>query len=88
MIRTIEILPEKHVRISESLLGIGSLVLEILKGGSRNIDSIWSSLRQRDSIREKVNGTVTFDTLVLAIDGLFAMGFVDLDDEGRLRICA
>lgn len=88
MNQVIDILPEKHVRISESLLGIGALVLEIIRGGSRNIDSIWSSLRQKDSIREKVNGTVTFDSLVLAIDGLFAMGFVELDEEGRLRICA
>lgn len=88
MNQVIEILPEKHVRISESLLGIGALVLEIIKGGSRNIDSIWSSLRQKASIREKVNGTVTFDSLILAIDGLFAMGFVELDEEGRLRLCA
>jgi hypothetical protein len=88
MNQVIEILPEKHVRISESLLGIGALVLEIIKGGSRNIDSIWSSLRQKESIREKVNGTVTFDSLILSIDGLFAMGFVELDEEGRLRLCA
>jgi len=69
-------------------LGIGALVLEILKGGSRNVDSIWYSLRQKDSIRDKVNGTVTFDSFILAIDGLFAMGFVELDEKGRLRLCA
>lgn len=81
------ILPEKHVRTAESLLGIGALVLSILGRGVCNLDGVWKSLRHENTVKGRLNGTVTFDTLVLAVDLLYAMGMVDLDEEGRLFLC-
>lgn len=87
MTALVEIFPEKHVRVTESLLGIGTLILVLLKGGARNIDSIWSALSFEETIRDRINGAVTFDLVILAVDALFAIGLVELDDEGRLALC-
>ena len=79
------ILPDKHVRVSESLIALGSLVLDFLKQPI-SIDGLWLDF-------SKVNNTDqfpayhSFENLVLAIDFLLALGVVDHDSSGRLFRC-
>jgi hypothetical protein len=75
------LLPDKHIGFAESLIGLGSFVLENL-AKPRDIDSLWRSF-------EKVRGNQfpafhSFDNLVLAVDMLFAIGAVDLLADGQL----
>lgn len=76
------ILPEKHIKLSESLLGLGGYVLKLLDK-PRTIDDIWREY-------SKVNNTNMFpayhgfDNLILAVDFLFTVGAVDIMRSGEI----
>jgi hypothetical protein len=79
------LLPDKHIGFAESLIGLGSFVLENLVK-PRDVDTIWKNF-------EKVRGGEfpafhSFDNLVLAIDMLFAIGAIDLMANGQIVRCA
>lgn len=80
------VLPDKHIRFSESLLGLGALVLESLNV-PKNIDALWDELRSRMGDNE-FPARHSFDNLVLAVDILFAVGAITLNRSGRLVRCA
>ena len=82
---SVPILPEKHVRTSESLLGLGAVVLSSLHGGAKNLDTLWADIKELDSVKRRVHGSVTLDRVVLAIDFLFAVGAVKVNREGLLE---
>ena len=80
------VLPDKHIRFAESLLGLGALVLETLDA-PKSIDTLWKE------VHSSMQGgafpaTHTFDNLVLSVDILFAVGAVALNRDGRLERCA
>lgn len=79
------LLPDKHIRIAESLLGLGTFVLEALNT-PRTLDDLWAAL-QRDVKDGTYPAHQTFENLVLSIDVLFAMGAVRMIDSGALQRC-
>jgi hypothetical protein len=80
------LMPDKHVRFGESLLGLGSWALELLSA-PRTIDELWQAFRKSvESGQYPVEQP--FEHLVLAVDILFAMGAVVSDRSGVLRRCA
>lgn len=81
------LLPEKHVRLNESLLGLGAIVLRVLKQRS-TLDEVWEGMRAMKSSNKFIPEKITFDDLIVTIDCLFAIGVVDLDNEGKLFLCA
>lgn len=82
---TMKLLPEKHVRTSESILGLGAIVLASLAVGTKNLDALWADVKDQDSVRPRAHGSITFDTLILAVDFLFAIGAVHMNGEGLLE---
>ncbi|MDR6524585.1 ABC-three component system middle component 6 [Variovorax atrisoli] len=79
------LLPDKHIRIAESLLGLGTFVLEALRT-PRTMDELWATL-QRDVNDGTYPAHQTLENLVLSIDVLFAMGAVEMSDSGALQRC-
>lgn len=79
------LLPDKHIRFGESLLGLGGFVLETLQR-PKSIDELWTSLQK--AMREgSFPGQHAYEHLVLAIDVLFAVGALELTESGALRRC-
>lgn len=80
------LMPDKHIRVSESLLGLGSFVLEALCI-SRSMDELWGEFQEQAR-----SGTYpahhSFENLILAIDMLFSIGAVELDKNGNLTKCS
>lgn len=70
------ILPDKHVWLSSSFLGIGATLLELLES-SRTVSGLWTASRRQEGIR-------TFDRFILALDMLYALGLVEFDQDGLL----
>lgn len=75
------LLPDKHIGFAESLIGLGSFVLQDLVS-PKDVDALWKSF-------EKVRGDQfpafhSFDNLVLTVDMLFAIGAVNLREDGKL----
>jgi hypothetical protein len=79
------LLPQKHIKLAESFLGLGSFIIENLNAPA-SVDSLWGKF-------EGVNNTDafpayhTFGNFVLAIDFLFAIGAVRSDEKGDLLLC-
>jgi hypothetical protein len=70
------ILPTKHLPLERTLLAAGAQLLERLDR-PLTVSGLWDRVRQEVAFP-------SFDHLVLALDVLFALGMVDLE-EGKLR---
>lgn len=80
------LMPDKHVRFAESLLGLGSFVLEVLDE-PRTIDELWV-LFGRHLRAGKYPARHSFENFVLAVDTLYAIGALTEDRQsGVLRRC-
>ncbi len=80
------LMPDKHIKFSESLLGLGSFVLESLSH-PQTIDELWEKF-----CKARKNGLFpahhSFENLVLAVDTLYAIGAVtEIDLSGVLQLC-
>lgn len=77
------ILPKKHLKLSESLLGLGAYLLAMLDIPS-TLDELYSNVQYlytKGILPAKHN----MDNIILALDFLFMVGAISLDDEGRIH---
>ena len=79
-------MPDKHIKFAESLLGLGSYILDALTA-PQTIDNLWDSyLKARKA--GYYPAPHSFDNLVLAVDILFAIGaIIETDHNGVLQRC-
>ena len=70
------ILPTKHIKPQDSLIGIGSTLLTNLRG-AKTVTELWDGVRH-------LPGIVSFERFVLGLDLLYAMELVELD-RGMLK---
>ncbi len=70
------ILPTKHIKLSNSLLGVGATLLKYLDR-NRTVTSLWNETHTLPEIK-------TFDRFTLGLDFLFLVGVIDFQD-GLLR---
>lgn len=76
------ILPHKHVRFCDSIIGLAGFLRHLLEE-PRTIDELWALLDRENSgwpVRP------TFTNLVLAVDILFAIGEAKEAPNGRVRL--
>jgi hypothetical protein len=79
-------MPDKHIRFAESLLGLGSFVLDAL-ATPQTVDDLWAAYGKARSAGFNL-APHTFENLVLAVDVLFAVGAVtESDHSGVLQRC-
>lgn len=70
------ILPTKHISTGHSLLGVGAVVLKHLKH-EQTVTRLWDHVRDCPEV-------VSFQRFTLALDLLYLLGAVELDN-GLLR---
>ena len=80
------LLPDKHIKLSESIIGFSSFVLETLSRPC-TVDEIWEKFQ---SARESKEYPVkqSFDNLILTICFLYSIAAIELKDNGKLEKCA
>jgi hypothetical protein len=76
------IIPEKHLSLSESILGLSAFVLSNLKK-PKNLENLWIKYRNLHK-NNKFKAVHTIENFVLSIDFLFIIGLIKIDPEGRL----
>jgi len=79
------ILPTKHIRISESLIGLGGYLLKFLRE-PMTIDALWIRFSKYNN--KKYPAYHNFDNLVLSLNLLFMMGIIEINDNGELYYAA
>lgn len=70
------ILPSKNVRLSSSLLNVGSTLLKQMNN-SQTITMLWNDSKIK-------NDGVSFEKFTLSLDFLFTIGLIDYD-KGIIR---
>ncbi len=78
------LMPKKHINLSESLIGIGGIILQCLGKNVKSLDAIISYTDQiidNNKNRKIYNNT---DSILLAIDYLYSIGAIDINEEGGI----
>jgi hypothetical protein len=65
-------LPDKHISLGDSLLGVGAHLLEELDH-PRSVSYLWNRVRDSQDI-------ATFERFALALSMLHSMGLVDIEN--------
>lgn len=78
------ILPGKHIRFSESLLGFGGKLLELL-ASPMTIDELWNKYSKVYD-KGKFPAYHSFDNMVLALNFLFLIGAIEINNDGIIHI--
>jgi hypothetical protein len=79
------LLPDKHIKLAESLIGLGGFVLETLIE-PKTIDEIWLDF-QKNYHNDQYPAYHSFDNLILTIDFLFTVNAINIDTKDKLFIC-
>lgn len=75
------ILPTKHIRISESLIGLGGYLLKLLHE-PMTIDNLWLKFSKHNN--HQFPAYHNFDNVVLSLNLLFIMGIIEINENGEL----
>lgn len=78
------ILPSKTIPPEKSLIALGGCVLELLQESPLTVTSVWTELHASDKAAQAT--PASFEWFVLSLDMLYALGAVDLESTGVLRL--
>lgn len=71
------ILPNKYVPITHSYLGIGSVILKVLKKQPLHVEELWHKMKRKPQVG-------SFDRFALALDLLYMLDLITLS-EGKIQ---
>lgn len=74
--------PQKHIRLSESLLGLGANILNLLSR-PQTPEQIYDKLKNLNLLISH-----DFEHIILALDFLYACGAIDLNEQGKIVKCS
>lgn len=78
------ILPTKHTKIEQTLLGFGSYILQIIEQGT-TVDVLWNEYL-KDFDNKKFLTKHSFDNLILTLIFLFSIGAIE-EKDGVIYKC-
>jgi len=70
------ILPTKHIDGNRCLLGVGALILTILRR-PKTVSALWEAVK-------RLNGSTTFETFSLTLTFLFSVGLIE-EENGVMK---
>lgn len=76
------ILPEKHISLYESYFGFGGYLLQLIDK-AESVDTIWEKFSQVNDTSEFPEYQ-SYDSFILALNYLFIIGAIDLDEKGLI----
>jgi hypothetical protein len=77
------ILPQKHIHLSESMFGLGGIIISLIEEKT-SVDDLWEKYKQ--SYEKNSSFRHGFDSFILTLDYLFLIGAIELDDSGCIYI--
>ena len=80
------LLPEKHITLADSLLGLGAFLLEELSR-PRTVDQLFHATQAARATRS-LPAYHDFDSVMLALTFLYAIGAVEATPDGGVAKCA
>ena len=78
------IFPKKHLKIHESLLAMGAVILTLLSQ-PLDLEDLWIKV-QSPWVTKRLS-YYTFDKVILALIFLRMLNLIDIDEKGRIKKC-
>lgn len=76
------ILPNKYISLSDSLIGISSLVLENLSSNKMTIDELWDKFNRNIRQNKKLKSIPTYNKFVLTINFMYMTNMINYTEKG------
>ena len=73
------ILPNKYIPLSESLIGISSILLQVLDSNEMTIDELWDKFNKQ---KGKLKSVPTYNKFVLTINFMFFSNMINYTEKG------
>lgn len=80
------LLPDKHITLAESILGLGAFLLGLLDR-PRSVDHLYQRVKEARE-DHSLPAYHDLDSVLLALGFLYAIGVVEATDTGGVRRCA
>lgn len=81
------ILPSKHLKIYESLIFLSGIIIKMLSK-PLSVENIWQNIKKiNNSEKKKYNTIYSFDKVIKAIDMLYILGLIKINEDGMLEKC-
>ncbi len=80
------LLPDKHISLAESLIGLGAFLLSKLRRPT-SLDTLHDHVVAARETHE-LPAFHDFDSMVLAVLFLYSIGVVEMTESGAIRRCA
>ena len=77
------IMPKKHILLSESYIGLGAFVLQILTS-PLTLDSCWDQVYSSYIKTGIISKKHSFDNYILTLDLLYALNAIDINERGEI----
>lgn len=75
------ILPNKYLKISESLIGISSSILKILGSDLLTIDALWSKINKK---HKKNKYLISYQKFILTLDFMYMTKMINYNNRGEI----
>lgn len=80
------ILPQKHIKVSESIFGLGSVIIELIQK-PKTFDDLWNDF-QRINNTKNIPSLHSLDNFVMALTFLFIIGAIQEGEKGVIKLCS
>jgi hypothetical protein len=77
------IMPKKHITLSESLVGFGAFILEVLIT-PMTVEMCWNTIYNDFISKGKISKKQSFDNFILSLDFLYALGTININEKGDI----
>ena len=78
------ILPSKHLSQDRALLTVGSQILQHLRQ-PKTVSALWEELPRRSEMTRHSTSSLSYDEFVLALDLLYLISTIELQDGLLIR---
>jgi hypothetical protein len=77
--------PNKHIKVAESLIGLGSFILESLVI-PKTIDELWNEFQEINNSKQ-FPAYHSFENMILSLDFLYSIEAITDNENGKLIRC-
>lgn len=78
------ILPDKYVTLSESLIGISALLLDILGNQYMTIDKLWYCFETLYIKTQRIHSIPTYQKYIYVLEFMYISKMIDYNEKGEV----
>lgn len=78
------ILPDKYLIPSQSLIGIGAFILDILKDKEMTLDELWDKFNKKYGNKKIIKTMPSMMRFIYSLEILYILNYIDYNDKGEI----